>query len=136
MSGLWKEADLSEFDELSRALKNEVTKKGAALEGHSAVLVYERKMYVTLARMEGVQRICEIGFHAGHSAALWLLANPTAGVIMFDLWAHSDYAALGEKFLRGKEAEAFGLRNADQRLQIVKGSSLEAVPNSAAETPI
>jgi hypothetical protein len=85
--------------------------------------------------LPNVKRICEIGFNAGASAALWLLANPTAEVIMFDMWYHH-YAPVAEAMLRNASmGEAFGLRNVDSRLTIVKGSSLDTVPRFFMQHP-
>jgi hypothetical protein len=97
------------------------------LEGHSFELDDERRLYISLARLPEVRTICEIGFNAGHSAALWLLANPKAMVIMFDLWEHTDYSPRGELFLRYHSA-GYGVVAGDERLVIVKGPSQTTVP--------
>ena len=78
---------LQKFDMLQGAMDVRLIVKGS-LEGHSGQFVGERKLYVALARLPFVKHICEIGFNAGHSASLWLLANPTAKVTMFDIWTH------------------------------------------------
>lgn len=41
--------------------------------------------YQQLARRAGIRTVCEIGFNAGHSAAVWLTASPTLHVYSFDL---------------------------------------------------
>ena len=41
-------------------------------EGHTGTAYLLRKMQVALARMPAVKTICEIGFHSGHSASVWL----------------------------------------------------------------
>ena len=38
-----------------------------AVEGNSAELVLERKLYGAVAQLPWVKTICEIGFNAGHS---------------------------------------------------------------------
>ena len=91
-------------------------------------------MYAALARMSNVRRICEIGFNGGHSASLWLWANPTAEVVMFDLWEH-EASPLGEKFLLSDEARSLGIVDAASRLKIVKGNSLRSVTQFSAENP-
>ena len=63
---------------------------------------------------------------AGHSAALWLVANPKVSVTIFDVWSHA-YASAGEVFLRGDEGRAAGIVNGDARLSIVKGLSHRTV---------
>ena len=61
-------------------------------------------------------------------------ANPNAKVIMFDLWEHA-YAPRAEAWLRSPAAAAHGIKDGDARLTLVKGSSLETVPQFAAENP-
>lgn len=61
-------------------------------------------------------------------------ANPSAKVIMFDLWEHA-YAPRAEAWLRSPAAAAHGVKDGDARLTVVKGSSLETVPQFAAENP-
>lgn len=102
--------------------------------GHSGSAPIERKIYHALARMKNVQRICEIGFNAGHSASLWLMANPTAEVIMFDLWAHNS-SDPGARFLLSPEARALGIQDAASRLRIIKGDSTKTVVDFSAENP-
>lgn len=83
----------------------------------------ERQFYYSVASLtQCVRTICEIGFNSGSSALIWLLSNPTARVVMFDLWSHS-YSPAGEEYLRKIDR-----LNATDRLTIIKGSSLETVP--------
>lgn len=53
---------------------------------------------------------------------------------MFDLWEHA-YAPRAEAWLRSPAAAAHGIKDGDSRLTVVKGSSLETVPEFAAENP-
>lgn len=119
--------DLAPFDALLKNLPE-------TSEGNSGPFNEERQIYIAAARLPYVKHICEIGFNGGHSASLWLLANPTAKVTMFDLWEHP-YANTGLAFLRSTEAKQLGLRDVDTRLTIVKGSSIETVPQYARENP-
>ena len=64
---------------------------------------------------------------------MWLLANPTAKVIMFDMFTHS-YSDKNEDLLRHRSAK-YGLANVDVRLTTVKGSSITNVPKFASEHP-
>ena len=59
----------------------------------------ERRIYHAIAGNLCIKTICEIGFFTGHSTLLWLMANPKAMVISFDLWEHP-HASVGEKFIR------------------------------------
>ena len=107
-------------------------------EGHSGEIVFERQIYASIASMApkgaaNIRTICEIGFNGGHSASLWLLAAPTAKVIMFDLFEHK-YSPINEQLLR-KEGASYGLRDVDRRLAIITGSSVETVPKFAQEHP-
>lgn len=41
--------------------------------------------YARTATHPGIRTVCEVGFNAGYSTAVWLTANPTLKVISFDL---------------------------------------------------
>lgn len=99
-------------------------------EGHSGTLTFERWLYATIASQRWVKTICEVGFNGGHSALLWLAANPRARVIMFDLGAHG-YVQRGLEWLQ-KRPEL----NATRRLSLVLGSSTETVPRYARDFPL
>jgi hypothetical protein len=131
--------DLSAFDSLADILTKHVEGlrgQRPPLEGHSFELVRERQVYVTVARLPHVKRICEIGFNAGHSASLWLLANPTAEVVVFDLWMHW-HCEVAMDFLREAKFIVNGevLQNVSQRLTFVRGSSLRTVWQWLADNP-
>jgi hypothetical protein len=74
--------------------------------------------YFRLAQSPAVRTICEVGFNAGHSTAVWLSANPTAHVYTFDLLANS-FSAPAADLLR----ERF-----PGRFTVTKGNSLRVVP--------
>jgi len=85
-------------------------------------LEIQRNTYLSISsNTECIKTICEIGFNNGNSALMWLLSNPSAKVVMFDLFTHA-YSAVAENFLRSKE-----ILNTS-RLSIIKGSSLDTVP--------
>lgn len=52
-------------------------------------LLGKQKNFVSLAKDLSGGLVCEIGFNAGFSAALWLLANPSLRLHCFDLGEHS-----------------------------------------------
>merc|ERR1740138_996984 len=54
-------------------------------EGNIASSEKALSMYFNVARGPTVQNICEIGFNAGHSAALFMNANPEANLYSFDI---------------------------------------------------
>lgn len=123
----WRNVSLNQFD-----LDAERINQGCPfmLEGHSAELIWERQLYVALARLPEVNTICEIGFNKGNSAMLWLRANPKAKVIMFDLWQSGEKNQCGlDTILAETTLEA------RERLTLVKGSSLLSVPNFRKEHP-
>lgn len=140
MAGAWVHQSLDALDKLSAALYAAARNGSAELlagkvEGHSAQLIAERKVYMSIAQLPEVQTICEIGFNMGHSTSLWLLANPTARVYMFDMWSH-DYSPIAAEFLRsGRAALEYGLKNVTERLTITRGSSLKTVLEFAELNP-
>ena len=140
VSGSWKDVNLEPMDQIRSAIYKNVMGKdyfsssSRNIEGHSAQLTYERQVYYKLASMPNIKRICEIGFNMGHSASLWLHANPKAEVLMFDLWAH-DYSPRAEIFLKSAAAAQLGLVDVGNRLKIVKGPSNFSVPTFFTEHP-
>jgi hypothetical protein len=52
--------------------------------GHIAEVPREIIDFASAAILPDVKTICEVGFNAGHSAAIFLLANPNARYIVFD----------------------------------------------------
>ena len=134
LDGSWKDVDLAPFNKLAEALDLAHGGVKNTVEGHSAQITDERKVYVAIARLPHVSHICEIGFNGGHSASLWMLANPTAKVTMFDIWLHK-YANKGEAFLRSADAAEAGVVDGDARLTIIKGSSHDTVAPFAAANP-
>lgn len=122
--------NLTGFEAIAKVLAAKASQLEKRPEGHSSELISERQMYMALARMPHVKRICEIGFNAGHSAALWLWANPTVEVVMFDLWFHK-YTPVNFDFLNSDAAAAMGLKNVRKRLTVHRGSSFDTVPKYA-----
>lgn len=64
------------------------------------------------AQQPWVKTICETGFGAGHSAMLFLLANPDAEVYSFGL-GNEPYSNTSEKFLHRKFGDRFTLTRGD-----------------------
>lgn len=112
-SPLW-----TELDEVLRPFK-------PLAEGYATQSSRQTEQYAALAAAPAVRTICETGFNGGHSALLYLLANPTAHVISFDLgkYAYTDAAAqwLAAKF--------------PQRFELIRGDSTQTVPRLVAERP-
>ena len=101
MSG-YDAVDLRPYDELTKALDAAVP-WNTSQEGGSYQLQKERQAYIKAAASPCVRRVCEIGFNRGHSAALWLRANPEVEVLAFDLWQYEG-AELAEKWFRSPAA--------------------------------
>jgi len=97
------------------------------VENHSAM--YPRKIGFLheVSSLSEIKTICEIGFNMGHSALCFLVANPHAKVLSFDM-AHNT-----------AEGVAFGAHAADflstifpQRFFLVAGKSQQTVPSFAS----
>jgi len=119
LDGAWAEEDLSELNRLHSDLDAFLEKAGLAVtEGHSGEIEPQRKLYQALAKIPCVKHVCELGFNAGHSAALWLLADADNVVTSFDIFEH-DYSPVALRFL----GERF-----PGRLAMVTGNSLDSIP--------
>ena len=63
--------------------------------GSIAASMTQVRLYAAIAAQPSVQTICEIGFNAGHSTAVWLSSNKHATVESFDLYkTRASHAAL------------------------------------------
>ena len=123
INGDWKAIDLTPTNDLIHKLNKHIKKKlDEKLEGGTFKYNEKRQLYITLAKLENIKHICEIGFNGGHSALLWLHSNENAKVTMFDIWDHK-YANKGLEFLKTTKQ----LKNVNKRLRIIKGSSLDTV---------
>ena len=98
-------------DELNRHLFKQ---NAVVSEGHSGQFAEEQRLYEAVAKNISAPHICEVGFNAGHSAALWLWSNPRATLTAFDIWEH-EYAEVSAAFLHSKYGP---------RLRIIKGDSI------------
>ena len=90
-------------------------------------LIYQR--LATLPHLGAAPTICEIGFNAGSSALLWLVAQPSARVYFFDLGIHRGVDA-AYRWLVEEPA-----LNASGRLHLIRGPSNETVPRFHANHP-
>jgi len=127
----WVNESLGGYNYLEEQLNSAIARTSLKIiEGHSAQLKIEPKVYAAIAKMGNgcIQTICEIGFNAGHSALRWLWAAPEAQVVMFDLWEH-EVAAVAEKHILET------VEGADERLTICKGDSNHGVRRFHGENP-
>ena len=119
----WRAQNLAPFDQANTDMQAQC--KEPITEGNSATLIFERQIYASIASRPWVKTICEIGFNGGHSAGLWLKANPTAKVVMFDLWKHT-YAPCAFGYLS---------KTYPGRITLHKGNSALTVPAFHAANP-
>jgi hypothetical protein len=120
---IFKEAGKKHFD----ALQDIVKSTGELLEGNVMCCgdpnaineVLSPKRYNLFSLAKNAQNIMEIGFNAGHSALIYLMANDTSKIQFFDISCHK-YAKLCFEYL---DKEFPG------RLSIVWGDSNVILPN-------
>lgn len=96
--------------------------------GSIAVDLPQQAFYWRLAASPGVRHICEVGFNAGHSTALWLSANPTATIDTFDLFNPHLTGFMQPNLL-------FLQRLFPGRLTAHVGDSLRTIPATNLATP-
>ncbi|CAL5224027.1 g6647 [Coccomyxa viridis] len=80
--------------------------------------------YARTATSPTIRTVCEVGFNAGFSTAVWLTSNPLLRVISFDL-----PGLLGDY---GKACSEFLQEQFPDRLEMHWGSSLDLVPSYIA----
>jgi hypothetical protein len=93
---------------------------------YNEVFMHKQVNLFNLAKK--AKNILEIGFNAGHSTALMLLANPSSKILHFDLREHA-YGERCYNFLKS----VFG---ADRFIEFVAGDSRETVPVIHERCPI
>lgn len=112
--------NMTKFDMLSHELYSETWEKKMEGGSYQGGMEIERLLYYSVARNKCIKTICEIGFNTGHSALLWLLANPTATIVEFDLFRYP-YNFLGEKFLfdhHELNASRMSIHKGDSKIEV------------------
>eukprot|EP00931_Biecheleriopsis_adriatica_P103106 TRINITY_DN77995_c0_g1_i1.p1 TRINITY_DN77995_c0_g1~~TRINITY_DN77995_c0_g1_i1.p1 ORF type:complete len:278 (-),score=31.82 TRINITY_DN77995_c0_g1_i1:62-895(-) len=94
-------------------------------EGNIASSEKAFSMYFNVARGPTVKNICEVGFNAGHSAAIYLNANPEAKLHSFDI-GQFPYTRGNSKLMK----ELF-----NDRFEYIEGPSTETVKAFGEERP-
>lgn len=112
--------------ELDSALGDSVGREGGTDTWPDQQQIYTA--IATLPQLGHAPTICEIGFNAGHSALLWLLASPASRVVSFDLARHSA-VDVALRWLRNHPK-----LNASSRLELIRGPSNDTVPRFAAKS--
>lgn len=74
------------YQGVNRSAKDAARRAATIRTGSIAIDLTQQAFYWRVAASPAVRHICEVGFNAGHSTALWLSANPTATVDTFDLF--------------------------------------------------
>jgi hypothetical protein len=93
------------------------------LEGNSLWFFHKIKILQEAAADPRVETICEIGTNSGYSAANFLISNPRAKLISFDLYAHVYTGAA----VRAIQAHLFPARST----AFISGNSSISVPSAA-----
>jgi len=81
----WEISSLDNARSLALFFDRESRRHFIYREGHITSSEKALGMYFEVARGPLVKNICDVGFNAGHSAAVFLNANPQADVYSFDL---------------------------------------------------
>jgi predicted O-methyltransferase YrrM len=116
--------DINDF--LGKEINNYIISKGVTdLEGYSAQEPKEVADLVSIVRTDFVKDVMEIGFNSGHSAYIFLKANPNVHVTSFDIGVH-DYV----KYAKDIIDTLFPGRHT-----LILGDSLETIPKFADENP-
>ncbi|KXZ41183.1 hypothetical protein GPECTOR_678g812 [Gonium pectorale] len=97
------------------------------VEGNSASYPDQQRTFLALAANPCVRQVCEVGFNAGHSATVWLSAQPGLAVTSFELGVHN-YTRVALDFLQSRESHR-------RRINVTWGNSLHTVPRAATEAP-
>lgn len=124
---------MNEELELFKALDQVVIDSGEPLEGNcfyyhlslNPSILLENKRINLFSAASRVTKILEIGFNAGHSAALMLLANPDSRLLAFDICEHQYtekcFMVLSDRF--------------GDRIDLIPGDSNTTVPQFRFENP-
>ncbi len=95
------------------------------VEGYSQQNVKQVETLSKLASLPEVSRIMEIGFNAGHSAEVFLQANPRAIVTSFDIGFHK-YIQVGKEYIDNTYPD---------RHTLILGDSSLTIPRFIKENP-
>lgn len=88
--------------------------------------IYKQINLFSLAKLNTSQCILEIGFNAGHSTLLFLLANPTSKIYCFDTCSH----------VYTKPCFEYLNRAFPNRLTLIEGRSVEKLPQFKSKNDI
>jgi predicted O-methyltransferase YrrM len=109
---------------LSEYLKNEGYTNGM-IEGYSEQIEGQVKRLKELVNKGNIIEVMEIGFNAGHSANIFLEANPKIRLTSFDIGTHK-YVNIGKKYID---------THYPNRHTLILGDSTISVPQYIKENP-
>lgn len=92
------------------------------IEGHILMFFDKVIQLQSLADDARVETICEVGFNLGHSAMNWMIANPIAKILTFDLSQYAYTAAA---------INAFEVLFPKRIITLIEGDSKITIPNFA-----
>jgi len=112
-----------------RDLHTELSIAAAAIEEVEGFgsFFYEGALKRALVPAFNVKTVCEIGFNAGHSSAMWLSSSPDVRLFSFDLCYH--------KYVQQAKAKLQSIFG-ESRVHLTCGSSAISIPIFVAEHPI
>lgn len=121
----WEESSPENAKSLALYFDREARRYFVYTEGNIASSEKAFSMYWNVARGPTVRNICEVGFNAGHSAAVFLNANPQANMYSFDI-GQFPYTRGNSKLMK----EIF-----PTRFEYVSGPSEVTVPEFGQSRP-
>jgi hypothetical protein len=121
----WRESSLDNARSLALYMDRESRRYFVYREGTVVSSEKALAMYFEIARGPNVKTLCETGFNAGHSAAIWMNANPEARMFSFDLGQFDYTMGNGEIMV-----SMFG-----DRFELILGDSKYALPEFSRRYP-
>mmetsp|Transcript_47832 Transcript_47832/g.104113 ORF Transcript_47832/g.104113 Transcript_47832/m.104113 type:complete len:284 (+) Transcript_47832:52-903(+) len=121
----WHESSPENAKSLALYFDREARRYFVYTEGNIASSEKALSMYFHVARGPTVKNICEVGFNAGHSAAVFLNANPEATVYSFDI-AQFIYTRGNLALMK----DLFG-----SRFEFILGPSADTLPEFSRRRP-
>jgi len=115
----WRESTLDNARSLALFMDRESRRYFVYREGTVVSSEKALAMYFEVARSPHVRTMCETGFNAGHSAAVFLTANPQANMLSFDLGQFDYTVGMGE-MMKELFQERFDLILGDSKFSLVE----------------
>ena len=116
------------YQGVQRTAAKAADRAGMFRAGSVAVDLTQQAFYMRVAASPAVRHVCEVGFNAGHSTAMWLTVNPTVTVDTFDLFdeAKTGFMTPNLHLLQ---------RRFPGRLTAHRGDSLKTIPAASLVAP-